>query len=84
MDVGDRVTIIALRPELNGKQGCILSYDSAARRYAVLLEGEAESMAVEPANLHPHASPLDEARAAVARAVASSRVILAREVSLKS
>ena len=70
MDPGARVTVIALCAELNGTQGVVLSYDSSQGRYEVQRDALAEPTWLQPANLHPHASPLEEARAAVARAKA--------------
>ena len=76
MDCGARVTIIALSPELNGTPCTVVSFDAAAGLYDVLLEpthGKPEQrMRLRPANLTPHASPLDEARAAVAEAKATA------------
>ena len=77
MDCGARVTIIALSPELNGTPCTVLSFDAAAGLYDVLLEPAhgkplEPRMRLRPANLTPHASPLDEARAAVAKAKATA------------
>ena len=71
MDCGARVTIIALSPELNGTPCTVVSFDAAAGLYDVLLEPAhgkplEPRMRLRPANLTPHASPLDEARVAVA------------------
>ena len=77
MDCGPRVTIIALSPELNGTPCTVVSFDAAAGLYDVLLEPAhgkplEPRMRLRPANLTPHASPLDEARAAVAEAKATA------------
>ena len=77
MDCGARVTIIALSPELNGTPCTVVSFDAAAGLYDVLLEPAhgkplEPRMRLRPANLTPHASPLDEARAAVAEAKATA------------
>lgn len=77
MDCGARVTIIALSPELNGTPCTVVSFDAAAGLYDVLLEPAhgkplEQRMQLRPANLTPHASPLDEARAAVAEAKATA------------
>ena len=93
MDRDARVTIIAVSPELNGTRCTVLSFDAAQGLYDVLLEREHElehghgheheserRMRLRPANLTPHASPLEEARAAVAEAKASGALcgVLAR------
>ena len=70
MEPGACVTVIALSAELNGTQGVVLSYDAAQGRYEVQLDDHAELTWLQPANLHPHASPFEEARSAVARAKA--------------
>ena len=77
MDCGARVTIIALSPELNGTPCTVVSFDAAAGLYDVLLEPAhgkplEPRMRLRPANLTPHASPLDEARAAVAETKATA------------
>ena len=76
MDRDARVTIIALSPELNGTPCTVVSFDASQGLYEVLLEpghGQLpeQRMQLQPANLTPHASPLDEARAAVAEAKAN-------------
>ena len=91
MDRDACVTIIAVRPELNGTRCTVLSFDAAQGLYDVLLEHEHElehgheheserRMRLRPANLTPHASPLDEARAAFAEAKDSGALcgVLAR------
>jgi hypothetical protein len=83
MDRDARVTIIAVSPELNGTHCTVVSFDASQGLYEVLLEpGQLpeQRMRLRPANLTPHASPLDEARAAVAeaKAIGPSCGVLAR------
>lgn len=51
--VGERVTISGLtkRPDLNGSVGTAASWDGEKRRYAVVLDGAKDPVAIKPANL---------------------------------
>ena len=53
MQTGDRVVLQGLvaKPELNGKQGTLLHFNSKRQRWGVKIDGEAEGMMLKPSNL---------------------------------
>eukprot|EP00964_Phaeocystis_antarctica_P013720 scaffold7530_cov74-Phaeocystis_antarctica.AAC.3 len=46
------------RPELNGREGAVVSHDTTAQRFGVQLEGEEKPLALKPDNLQPLTLPI--------------------------
>ena len=53
-----RVDGLVGRPELNGRQGFVLQFDADKGRYSVRLAGEANTLALKPANLELAEAPI--------------------------